>query len=119
MPRLLKSDHVRIGHVAKSESKNSAWKKINALSVYPANGKYGEKIVGITASHEPGTAPVLYLNPAGIIEVVKGLLQHLVSESAITMVADDEFRAILEQVKATIKTGDEDAEAVVRAVTGE
>lgn len=114
MPRILKSEHVSIGWTASSESRNAKWKGITTLSIYPATSLHGSKIVGITAKSGV-VSPVTYLNPNGAIEVVKGLLQYLTKDAAITMVADDEFRAILEQVKVAIQQGDDDSRAVVAA----
>ena len=113
--RVLKNDHVRIGWSAVSESRNAKRRPISSLSLYPANTAAGyNDAIGITMFGSEGTA-VAYLLPEGAKEVVKGLLMNLLRKP-ITMAADDEFRFIIEQVRAAIDLEDEDARAVVECL---
>jgi hypothetical protein len=81
----------------------------------------GALMHGIRVQPVLDTSKSVYLNLRNdaALEVVKGVLQNLLGDGeggAVTMAADEEFRQIIEQVQAAIKTSDDIAEQVVKAV---
>lgn len=111
--------HTRIGWAADGEAANCKQRVIKkVVSTYPTtHGRRltGPPMQGVSVHDESGKVRTLCLTPNGSLELVKGLLGGLL-DSAITMAADDEFRAVLAQVNAAVALQDQDATDAVRAM---
>lgn len=114
MSRILKNEHVRLGWFANSERKQAKWKVISSISSYEARGIHGQQMIGITIDGGSEGQSVIYLSQDAGLEIIKGLLMDQIRKP-ISMTADEEFRAILQQVLAAIKSEEDDVEAAVKA----